>query len=81
MGTKNKPGDFDCYAAADDDEPMFVLLARDPIAPALIRQWVILRMAEQQGSIEAIGDNARKCQEALLCATNMDLWRLENPAK
>lgn len=29
MGTKNNPGAFDCYANAEPDEPMFVLLARD----------------------------------------------------
>lgn len=36
MGTKNNPGKFDCYDAALPDEPMFVLLARDPV----VREWV-----------------------------------------
>ncbi|HAW11807.1 MAG TPA: aspartate decarboxylase, partial [Chloroflexi bacterium] len=30
MGTKNNPGKFDCYDDAHPDEPMFVLLGRDP---------------------------------------------------
>jgi hypothetical protein len=30
MGSKIQPGKFDCYANALPDEPMFVLLARDP---------------------------------------------------
>lgn len=34
MGTKNNPGAFDCYANAEPDEPMFVLLGRDKHAPA-----------------------------------------------
>ena len=25
MGTKNEPGEFDCYAAAEPDEPMFII--------------------------------------------------------
>jgi len=28
MATKKNPGEFDCYANAGPDEPMFVLLAR-----------------------------------------------------
>jgi hypothetical protein len=46
MGTKNNPGDFDCYANAEPDEPMFVLLGRDPTAAALVRLWAATR-AEQ----------------------------------
>jgi hypothetical protein len=33
MGTKRNPGLSDCYAKAEADEPMFVLLARDKHAP------------------------------------------------
>ena len=44
MGTKNDPAPFDCYANAEPDEPMFVLLARDGVAPATVRQWVFFRM-------------------------------------
>lgn len=29
MGTKNKPGTYDCYATAHPDEPMFILLGRE----------------------------------------------------
>ena len=39
MGTKNKPGDFDCYANAEDDEPLFVLLGRDRRAPNAVLKW------------------------------------------
>jgi hypothetical protein len=31
MGTKNNPGSYDGHKAAESDEPMFVLLARDPL--------------------------------------------------
>lgn len=40
MGTKADPGRFDGYGKAEDDEPVFTLLGRDPAAPKLIRAWV-----------------------------------------
>lgn len=67
MGTKNNPGQFDCYAKANDDEPMFVLLARDPFAPILVKLWADLRA-------HAAG-NPSKVQEARDCAVAMDTWR------
>ena len=42
MGTKANPGSYDCYGAADDDEPLFTLRARDPLAPVLVKLWVEL---------------------------------------
>lgn len=29
MGTKTQPGRYDCYNTLKDDEPHFVLMARD----------------------------------------------------
>lgn len=49
MGTKANPGRFDCYANAAPDEPMFVLLARDRLAPHLVSIWAKLRV----GDVEA----------------------------
>ena len=45
MGTKNNPGRFDCYANADPDEPMFIVLGRDAAAPIAIRAWIDQRIA------------------------------------
>ena len=50
MGTKANPGSYDCYGAADDDEPLFTLRARDPLAPVLIRTWVELRKMTRPGT-------------------------------
>lgn len=72
MGTKNKPGNFDCYHAAEDDEPMFILLARDPLAPALVRLWVNLRSQFDIG-------NPDKIDEALKCALDMEEWASDHP--
>lgn len=70
MGTKNKPGVFDCYAEAKPDEPMFVLLARDPSAALLVRIWCQLRRA-RKGLTEADS----KETEAEHCAVDMERWR------
>lgn len=60
MGTKNKPGAFDCYANAKPDEPMFVLLGRDPHAPMLIAMWAAIRAKA--------GEDPEKVEEAIDCA-------------
>lgn len=72
MGTKKEPGRFDCYAKAEDDEPMFVLLARDPQSSLVVRKWAAER-AQQTGMTD-------KVVEALRCADDMDRWRVANTA-
>lgn len=67
MGTKNKPGKFDCYEAARPDEPMFVLLARDPLAPMLVDLWAAMRALRS-------GDSP-KVAEAQFCADAMREWK------
>lgn len=39
MGSKLEPGAFDAWEKAGEDEPLFVLLARDPLAPAVVEAW------------------------------------------
>ncbi len=70
MGTKNNPGDYDCYDNAEPDEPMFVLLARDRMAPDLIELWANGRMME--------GEDPAKVAEARSCAEAMREWRRQN---
>ena len=67
MGTKNNPGAFDCYANADPDEPMFVLLGRDKMAPPLVEQWALAR--------EESGEDPAKVAEARDCAQAMRDWQ------
>ncbi len=67
MATKNNPGEFDCYARAAPDEPMFILLGRDRHAPTLVRVWALLRCRE--------GEDEAKVAEALACADAMEDWR------
>lgn len=63
MGTKLNPGQFDCYAAAAHDEPMFVLLGRDRHAAVLTNLWALMRAAE--------GEDPAKVREAGECANDM----------
>ena len=91
MGTKNNPGQFDCYANAEPDEPMFVLLGRDRLAPFLVSIWSKIRM----GDLEAAGvvftkmafevaplyqaaPDVDKAGEALNCSLAMFAWRKGN---
>jgi hypothetical protein len=68
MATKNNPGKFDCFAAADPDEPMFILLGRDPIAPFLVGWWVGLKSMHDPSADPA------KLQEAMQVAKSMEEW-------
>lgn len=70
MGTKNNPGKYDCYTKAEPDEPMFVLLARDPLAPLLVEIWA--REAAERGT------DSTKIEEAKKCALDMVGWRYKN---
>lgn len=88
MGSKLKPGDFDCYGAALPDEPMFVLLARDRSAPTMLRSWSDGRRkdvlaAHDRGAISAdeMEADLRKCSEADACADDMTVWRKRNEGR
>lgn len=49
MSTKQDAGPFDCYAKLFDDEPYFVLRAKDPDAPAIVEAWAQRRLAHGEG--------------------------------
>ena len=67
MSTKNNPGLFDAYAAAHPDEPIFVLLGRDPQAADLVRLWAIGR-----DFLEGADDP--QIEAAYECAAAMRAW-------
>jgi hypothetical protein len=46
MSSRNEPSQFDAYSKAEADEPVFTLLGRDPVAPALIEAWAYLRSGQ-----------------------------------
>lgn len=61
-----------CFNKANDNERLFVLLARDPAAPAAIRAWVAERI--RLGKNKPDDDQIR---EAIACAALMDVERKE----
>jgi len=73
MGTKANPAPFDCYANAADDEPMFILLARDKHAPALVWLWSVLRELDDEDPAKVA--EARRCVEAMV------MWAREHGRK
>lgn len=50
-----------------DDEPVFVLRARDPLAPAQLRSWA--------DALEAEGGSPEKAAEARALADQMEVYR------
>jgi len=77
MGTKNQPGEFDCYHNALPDEPMFILLARDISSPELVRAWALNRHKQIISGQKPISDQSM-VDEAYKCADNMVEWRRKN---
>ena len=69
MGTKLNPGSYDCYANAEPNEPMFVLLGRDKHAPILVELWAKMRALD--------GEHIEKISEAMECAEAMKDFRIE----
>lgn len=62
MGTKRNPGKFDCHSKAGVDEPMFILLGRDPQAAQLVRNWAVARRAAGE---DAMAQEAMECADAM----------------
>jgi hypothetical protein len=80
MGTKLNPSEFDCYANALPDEPMFVLLARDPSFFDLVLEWAARRRRLIQHGHRPASDLAM-VEEAEACAFKGQQWRFYNDGK
>lgn len=70
MGTKNNPSEFDCFKNAEPDEPMFILLGRDPGAALIVRLWALhranmVRKGEKPAADLAMIDEAFECADAM----------------
>lgn len=77
MGTKLNPGAFDCYKNALDDEPMFVLLARDDKAADIVVAWADKYRREKESASKnkrMTVEEYAKYTEALDCADAMQKW-------
>lgn len=66
MGTKNNPGEHDCYVTLDPDEPYLLIKARDPAFYGAIDAWVNHRRRSIDLSIIPDNDDERaKIAEAV----------------
>ena len=61
-----------CFNKAQDGERLFVMLARDPAAPAAIRAWIAERI--RLGKNKPEDDQIREAHE---CANLMEVERVE----
>lgn len=65
-----------CFYRALDDEPVFVLLARDPCTPEAIRWWVTLRQALIGRGEKPLEDH-ETLADALRAAMAAHTWRVD----
>lgn len=80
MSTKQDEFRRGCFGKALPDEPMFVLLARDPDAPRLVEEWAQRRMVAVADGTRPPSDEAG-VQEAMRLAHDMRAWRSTNDGK
>lgn len=95
MGTKLYPGKYDCYGKANANEPMFILLARDQLAPMLVTLWAavkggafdsakrvtadLLERAYEESREPTTETRVSKILEARRCAIAMQAYQKDEP--
>lgn len=70
--TKTHPGSFRCWEAAFPDEPVFVILGRDPAAPATLEFWAHERVRQDKTHTP---DDKSRIAAAIDEAKDMAEWR------
>lgn len=75
MGTRNNPDppELNYIAKAEDDEPVFPLLGRDPLGAEFVMLWVALRNKDDHG--------ARRLFERMIDRANAQPYRPLQGAK
>ena len=73
MATKKEELETGCLSRVADDELVFVLRAKDVLAPVVIRIWAVLARAG--------GARLPKVREAEVLAGEMESWQREHGAK
>lgn len=79
MGTRNRPGQYDCWSRLADDEPYFLLMARDNSAPAAIIAWVGDRLDRIKNGERRGADDLAQLREALGAIRDMVAWHRAHP--
>lgn len=76
MGTKLKPGEFDCYEKAEPNEEIFTLRAKDSDAPIIVKMWAQFRLHQINVGLRPESERMQ-VREAIACATRMEIWHRE----
>lgn len=64
-----------CLNKSEDDEPVFVICARDPLAAEIIREWAVRYISSKAaGGVAPTEAQARKYHEALQIASLSIAW-------
>lgn len=67
-----------CLAKSQDDEPVFILCARDVFAARLVREWADEVEIAAVRTAELTEARQRKIADARRLALAMDTWRAEH---
>lgn len=71
-----------CLGKAADDEPVFVLRAKDRFAPQLVEEWASKVETATHNTISDEADRSRlKIKEARALAHTMRAWQAMNTSK
>ena len=76
INTLETPGEFDALSSLRPDEPYFLLIGRDRLAPGLVLQWADARrkLAIEEGG-DGLEHDLRKCTEAEVIAWGMQEYK------
>lgn len=77
MGTLSEEIHGGMLSKSLPDEPLFPLMARDPSAPGIIRQWAAQRRSDIDMGRKPASDMA-VVQNAYETADRMEAWRKQN---
>ena len=79
MGTKNNPGNYDCYAKLEPNEPYFLLRGKDPVGWLLVNLWASIRKhLAPHGEIPP--EYLAKLNEAKICGDAMKAYAEKHPS-
>lgn len=65
-----------CLGRSQDDEFVFILCARDPDAPAAVKEWASRYKARHRYNGTFDERRQVKYREAIDCANQMEEWRM-----
>lgn len=66
-----------CLGRSADDEPVFILVARDKFASRMVREWADLVEMEAKRTAELTATRKAKIAEARTLAMKMDAWAVK----